>query len=437
MTAHRAEMVHLTGDPARDPAAAEHVPDGLLVVRDGLIDALGPYDELRPRLPPSAALVEHPGGLITPGFIDCHVHFPQLDVIASHGPQLLDWLERYTFPAEARFADPAHARETADLFLAELLRNGTTCALVFSTVHTAATAALFEAAAARGMRLAAGKTFMDRGAPAALCEPVEAARAGALALIDAWHGAGRLSYAVTPRFAPTCSAEMLAMAGRLVRERPDLHVHSHLSENPAEIALVAELFPAAGDYLGVYEAHGLVTDRAVFAHAVHLDRAGFARLAGAGASVAHCPTSNLFLGSGLFDLALADETGTAVGLGTDVGAGTSFSLFATMEEAYKVAQLRGAALSPWRAFYLATLGGARALRMDDKVGDLSPGKEADFLVLDRAATPLIARRLSHCNTIEEQLFALAILGDDRVVSKTYVAGALAHDRAAAPASQLR
>lgn len=426
--AYRAEIFQLRDDPARNPDAGEHIRDGLLVVRDGLVETIGSYATLSPKLDPATPVTEFPGGLIVPGFIDCHVHFPQVDVIASYGARLMDWLARYTFPAEMRMADPAVAKETAGFFLDELLRNGTTSALVFSTTHTAATAALFEAAEARGMRIATGKTMMDRGAPAPLLEDAAAARKGALELIEAWHGRGRLSYAVTPRFAPTCSGALLAAARNLLKARDGLYLHTHLSESAEEIARVVELFPKARDYLGVYEDHGLVGARSVFAHGVHLDRPGFDRLAKAGAAVAHCPTSNSFLGSGLFDLKLAEAAGVPVGLGTDVGGGTSFSLLATMAEAYRVAQLRGASLTPLKTFYLATLGAARALRIEDKVGSLAPGKEADFVVLDRAATPLIARRLPACATIEEQLFAMSILGDDRVVSKTYVIGRIAHDR---------
>lgn len=439
--AFRAEIFHLRDNPARDPDAGEHIADGLLVVRDGLVEAIGPYAALQPRLDPATPITTFPGGLIVPGFIDCHVHFPQVDVIASYGARLMDWLARYTFPAEMRMADPAVARATAEFFLDELLRNGTTSALVFSTTHTAATAALFEAAAARGMRIATGKTMMDRDAPPALLEDASDARKGALELIEAWHGRGRLSYAVTPRFAPTSSRELLAAAGELLKAREGLYLHTHLSESAEEIARVTALFPEARDYLGLYESHGLVGPRSVFAHCVHLDRPAFDRLARAGAAVAHCPTSNTFLGSGLFDLKLAEAAGVSVGLGTDVGGGTSFSLLATMAEAYRVAQMRGqmrgAGLAPLKAFYLATLGAARALGIDDKLGSLAPGKEADFVVLDRAATPLVARRLAACSSVEEQLFALSILGDDRIVSRTYVIGRIAHDRDAQIPSHLR
>ena len=434
-TAHRGEIVHLTDDPARSANALQHISDGLLVIRDGRIEALGAYGHLAPAIVGQTEIVDHRGGLITPGFVDCHVHYPQVDVIASHGAQLMDWLERHTFPVEARFSDGAVARETAGFFLSELLRNGVTTALVFSTIHTGATAALFEAAHARTMRVITGKTFMDRGAPEDVCEGVEEARDGALMLIEAWRGVGRLAYAVTPRFAPTCSPDMLAMAGELLVSHDGLYLHTHLSENADEIAEVALLYPDARDYLGVYESHGLVTDRSVFAHCIHLDRGGFERLAAAGAAIAHCPTSNLFLGSGLFDLDLAREAGVTVGIGSDVGGGTSFSPFETLEEAYKVAQLRGGELTPLSAFYLATRGGARALGLEAKVGGLSSGMDADFLVLDRAATPLLERRIARCDTIADELFALMILGDDRAVARTYVAGALAHARDASLSSQ--
>lgn len=429
MQAYRAALFHLTGDPAAGeaPAHAYH-PDGLLLVEGGEIAAIGDFEALAPKLG-DAPPTHFPGRLITPGFIDLHVHFPQVDMIAAHGGQLLDWLEQQVFPAEAAFADPAHAAQAARFFVAELLRNGTTTALVFGSSHKASVEALFAEALARDMRLIAGKVLMDRHSPEALRDTVETGRRDTLDLIETWAGKGRLGYAVTPRFAVTSSEAQLAMAGEVLARHPQAWLQTHIAENTREIEEVAALFPQARDYLDVYQGFGLVGPRSVFAHGVHLGGSAFQRIAAAGSAVAHCPTSNLFLGSGLFDLDLARRCGVKVGIGTDVGAGTSFSVLSTLGGAYKAAQLRcGPALDPLQAFYLATLGGARALGLDKRIGSLEPGKEADFLVLDPAATPLLARRMAQCRTLEEKLFALTILGDDRVVEQTFVAGVRQHAR---------
>lgn len=415
---YRAAILHML-----DEDLAEHFADGLLVVDGGQIVSVGPWDG-RTDIP----VTHFPGRLITPGFVDTHIHFPQVDVIASHGAQLLDWLNTYTFPAERAFADPAHAAEAAAFFLAELLRNGTTSALVFGSVHAAGVEALFEAALARDMRLIAGKSMMDRLAPDWLRDDPQACRADTEALIAKWGARGRLGYAITPRFALSCSPEELTLAGELLAKHDHVWLQTHLSENHAEIEATAEAFPQADDYLDVYDRHGLVGPRSVFAHGVHLTAHNFTRLAEAGSAIAFCPTSNLFLGSGLFNMAEAEASGVKLGLGTDVGGGTSYSLMTTAAEAYKVCQLRGHTLSPFKAFYLATLGGARALGLGDKIGNLAPGSEADFLVLDLAATPLLKRRLAAARSLEEKLFALMVLGDDRAVEATFVAGALAHRR---------
>jgi guanine deaminase len=428
LQAYRAAIFHLLADPTSSdgPAHAFHA-DGLLLVEDGKVLACGDYVTLAPRLN-GTPVRAFPGRMITPGFVDLHIHFPQLDVIAAHGDQLLDWLERHVFPAEAAFADPAHAAQAARFFISELLRNGTTTAMVFGSVHKASVEALFAEALGRDMRLIAGKVLMDRHAPANLSDTVEDGRRDTLALIEAWSGKGRLGYAVTPRFAITSTDAQLTMAGDIVRARPDVWMQTHLAENTTEVAQTAALYPQAGDYLAVYERFGLVGPRSVFAHCIHLDRAAFSRMAAAGAAAAFCPTSNLFLGSGLFDLKTACDCGVKVGIGTDVGAGTSFSVPHTLGEAYKVGQMRGQTLDPFQAFYLATLGGARALNLGDKIGNLEPGKEADFLVLDLAATPLLARRLARATTLAERLFVLSILGDDRVVEQAYLAGVRRHAR---------
>lgn len=429
--AYRAALLHMLDDPSRAPDAAVYHPDGLLVIEDGHVADVGPADEVLVRLPAGTAIERLPGRLIMPGFIDAHIHYPQVDVMAAWGSQLLDWLHTHTFPAEQAFADRAHADAMAAFFLDQLLANGTTSALVFCTVHKASVEALFEAALARDMRLVAGKVLMDRNAPAGLTDTVETGRGDTEALIRAWRERGRLGYAVTPRFAVTSSDAQLAMAGDLAAAHPDILVHTHMSENLDEIAEVARLFPDARDYLDVYDRFGLLGPRSVFAHCVHSTEDAMRRIAKAGASAAFCPSSNMLLGSGLFSLKQACACGVNTALATDVGGGGSFSLIQMMGEAYKVGQLRGDNLDPLHAFYLATLAGARALHIDDKVGNLAPGKEADFVVLDLAATPLLGRRTAGARTLAETLFVLSILADDRAVERTYVAGRLAHSRKAA------
>jgi guanine deaminase len=351
--AYRAELLSVPEDPAQG-GTIRHYADGLMVVEDGIVVACGDHADLVPRFP--GVPVERLPGLVVPGFVDTHIHYPQTDSIAAYGGQLLEWLERHIFPAEAAFADRAHADDVAGFFLDELLRNGTTSALVFATVHGQSVDALFEAALARNMRIVSGKVLMDLG-PETLHDSVETGRADSEALIARWRGRGRLGYAVTPRFALTSSDTQLAGAGDLVAAHPDVLMHTHLAENMGEIAAVADRFVTARDYLDVYDRFGLVGPRSVFAHCVHLEDRALARMSEAGSSIAFCPTSNLFLGSGLFDLAAADRHGVKVGIGTDVGAGTSFSLLATVGEAYKVGQLRGTTLDPFRALYLATAGG--------------------------------------------------------------------------------
>ena len=430
--AYRAALLHMLEDPCQGPAddAFAYHEDGLLVVEGGHVAAFGAYAEVAPTLGSDTPVTAFPGKLITPGFVDAHIHYPQTDVVAAWGSQLLDWLHAHTFPAEQAFADRAHADEAAAFFLDELLRNGTTSALVFGTVHKTSVDALFEAALARNMRLIAGKVLMDRLAPAGLTDTVATGRADTEALIRTWRGRGRLGYAVTPRFAVTSSDAQLAMAGEVAAAHPEVLVHTHMSENLAEVARVGELFPDCADYLEVYARFGLVGPRSVFAHCVHAGDGALRRMRDAGAAAAFCPSSNLLLGSGLFSLRQACDCGVTVGLGTDIGAGASFSLPHMMGEAYKVGQLAGETLDPMHAFYLATLGGARALRIDDKVGNLAPGKEADFLVLDLSATPLLARRTAGAATLAEKLFILSVLGDDRAIERTYLAGRLAHARTA-------
>ncbi|MDJ0712228.1 MAG: guanine deaminase [Woeseiaceae bacterium] len=424
MRAFRASILHCLADPGEEsnPAAFEYFEDGLLVVDEGFVADVGPVDALLGNLPSDASITDHRGKLIVPGFIDCHVHFPQLDIIGSFGAQLLDWLNQYAYPAEMKFADAEHAREVATAFVNELLRNGTTTALVFGTVHAHSADAIFEAASARGMRLIAGKVLMDSNCPAELRDDAQAGYADSKALIERWHGNGRLGYAITPRFALTSSREQLAAAGRLAAEYPDVWIHTHLAENHDEVEEIARRFPESRSYLDVYDQYDLLRERAVFAHCLHMDDEDRSTMAGKGGAAAFCPTSNLFLGSGLFDLAAIRAAGIRCGLGTDVGGGTSLSLLATASEAYKVLHLQEHALPATRALYLATLGAAEALYLDDKIGNFEPGKEADFVVLDYEGSPLTARRTAAATSIEEKLFALMTLADDRNVTSTWVMG---------------
>ncbi len=428
-TAYHGAILHFVDDPgdARDPARAmEFYPDGLLVVRDGRIESIGDRRALKPWLPKDARVVDYGEKLIFPGFVDTHIHYAQTDVVASYGTELLDWLERFAFPAERAFADPAHAREVAAFFLQELLRNGTTTALVFATVHRDSVDAIFTAAEKSRMRIIAGKVMMDRLCPEWLRDTPQSSYEDSKALIERWHGRGRLSYAVTPRFAPTSSEAQLEMCARLADEHPGVFIQSHLAENRDEVAWMKELFPSARSYLDVYERFGLLRPRSVYAHSIHIDDEDRARMAATGAAAAFCPTSNLFLGSGLFDLGAACAAGVHVGMGTDIGGGFSFNMLRTLAEAYKVVKLAGKTMSPWRALYLGTLGGARALGLEAHVGSLSPGRDADFVVLDPHATPLMQRRIEHATTLEERLFAMMMLGDDRTVAATYVMGECAH-----------
>lgn len=424
MKAFRGELLSVARDPRDDPDAVQHEADGLLVVADGVVVARGAYGDLAHSY--AGVPVERLPGLIVPGFVDTHVHYPQMDRIASYGEQLLDWLALHIFPAEKAFADRAHADAVAAAFLAELLRNGTTSALVFPTVHEHSVDALFEAALARRMRIVSGKVLMDLG-PDMLADTPEAARGESEALIARWRGRGRLGYAVTPRFALTSSDAQLGVAGALLADHPDILLHTHLAENVRECEAVAARFPEARDYLDVYDRFGLVTPRSVFAHGVHLSDPMCARLSQSGAGIAVCPASNLFLGSGFFDFGQADRHGVRTGLGTDIGAGTTFSILHSAGLAYQAALARGDRLDPFRALYLATAGGAALLHISDRVGGLQVGQEADFVVLDDASTPLMARRTAGA-TLVERLFALQILGDDRAIRRTYILGECAWDR---------
>jgi guanine deaminase len=411
-----------------------YLADGLMVLDAGKIVAFGAYDDLKAHYD-GYPVVAYPNRLIMPGFVDTHIHFPQVEMMAAYGEQLLEWLEKYIFVTEKKFKDKAYAQKIAAFFLDELLKNGTTTALVFATVYPESVDAFFEVASRRNLRMIAGKVMMDRHAPEFLCDTPQTSYEETKALIEKWHHHGRLLYAVTPRFAPTSTPEQLQLAGQLLQEFPDVYLHTHLSENNNEVAWVKELFPDHAGYLDVYDQAGLVCDRAIFAHGVQISNAEFRRLSEANAAIAFCPTSNLFLGSGLFRIeqAKCKEHPVKLGLGTDIGAGTSFSMLQTTNEAYKIAQLRNHQISPFQSLFLATLGGARALNLDDKIGNFEIGKEADFVVLNLRATPLLAFRNPSATAISledlaDKIFSLIIMGDDRAIEATYIMGELAYEK---------
>jgi guanine deaminase len=399
-----------------------HIPDGLLLLNEGRIAWFGPWQQGEALLPPGFEVTHYQDKLIVPGFIDSHIHYPQTEMIGAYGDRLLAWLKHYTFPTESQFCCEQHSGKMSAFFLQQLLSNGTTTALVFGTVHPQSVEALFSQAAALNMRLIAGKVMMDRNAPDELLETPEQSYRQTRELIERWHGKQRLSYAITPRFAPTCTPALLAQVQRLREEFPDTYLHTHLSENQEEVAWVKELFPDNRSYLDVYHQYGLTGERSVFAHCLHLEEQEWDCLCHSGSAIAFCPTSNLFLGSGLFNLQKAWHKQVKLGIGTDVGAGTTFNMLQTLGEAYKVAQLQRYQLSACEAFYHATLGGARALSLDDKIGNFAVGKEADFVVLDPAVSPLQKLRHENSRELAEQLFVLMTLGDDRNVYRTYVDG---------------
>ncbi len=436
VSAIRGQAVSFAGDPFREPVdrCLVHHEDALIVVRDGRIAAFGPYATTRDRLPAGVEPTHYARELIVPGFVDAHVHYPQLGMIGSYGEHLLGWLERYTFPAEARFADRAHADRMAALFLRELLRNGTTTAAVYCTVHPGSVEAFFEESERFDTRMLAGKVLMDRNAPAALLDTAQRGYDESTALIRRWHGRGRQHYCVTPRFAATSTEAQLETAAALMREHDGLFLQTHLCESEAEIAWVRELFPERASYLDVYDQAGLVGPRSIFGHAIHVSEHDLCTCHARDTSLAHCPSSNLFLGSGLFRLfdALDPRRPIRVGLGSDIGAGTSLSQLRTLGEAYKVAALQDRKLDAVRAFHLATAGGARALHLDDRIGRIEAGHDADLCVLDPHATPLMALRAERSQDVADLLFTLMTLGDDRAVRATYVAGECVYDAARTP-----
>jgi len=422
MQLHLGQTLAFLSDPfAEGPDAARHDSRGGVLVKDGHIVATGTADDLR-RAHPQAQVIDHGAGLISAGFIDAHVHFPQTAIIASWGKRLIDWLNTYTFPEEMRLHDPAYAQEIAARYFDLALAHGTTTSCSFATIHPGSVDAFFAQAQARGLRALTGKTCMDRNAPERLRDTAQSAYDDSKALLTRWHGVDRLSYVITPRFSPTSTPEQLEALGALWAQHPDCLMQTHLSEQTDEIAWVKSLFPDARDYLDTYERFGLLGRNGLYGHAIHLTPREVDRLHDAGAAVVHCPTSNSFIGSGLFDMAGLTARGLRVGLATDTGGGSSFSMLRTMAAAYEIGQLRGTALHPAQLWWLATQGSARALRLEGRIGNLAPGMEADFIVVNLASTPAIAQASARAATIWEALFPTIMMGDDRAISATYVAG---------------
>ena len=421
MLALRSRVLHY---PSADSSRFEYLADGVLLVENGKIVDLKAAAEMQAQGFDLATCEHLPDHLIMPGLIDTHMHSPQIDVIASYGQQLLDWLNKYTFPAEMKLANEAYAKEVAAAFTQQLLANGTTTAMVFTTSHEHAADAVFNEAHKRQMRLIAGKVMMDRNAPDGLLDTAERGYVESKRLIEKWHGNGRLGYAITPRFSGTSTEAQLQSVAKLHEEYPDTWIQTHLSENLAEIEWLKTVHPEAKDYLDSYERFGITDDRTVYGHCIHLTDSEIERIASKGARIAFCPTSNLFLGSGLFDLQRMKSHGIPVSIASDVGGGTSFSQFRTLGEAYKVCQMRGYSLDAHEAFCMVTKGNAEALQLDQYIGDFAQGKEADFIVIDPNATDLIGRRVGQTNSIAEELFIYMILGDDRLISRTYINGQL-------------
>ena len=429
----RGPVLTFTGDPFKQAPDEVMVyePDGIVAFGGGKITHFGPAEVIEKQLPPDIEITNYgPDSLISAGFLDSHVHFPQTPMIGAFGEQLLDWLNTYTFPMERRYADKTFASAVAKMFLNECLKNGITTSCVYCTVYPQSVDALFEEADRLGMRIAGGKVMMDRNAPDYLLDTAQTSYEESKALIEKWHGHNRIMYAITPRFAPTSSPEQLAVAGALWDEYPDCYMQTHIAENLEEIEWVKSLFPERKGYLDVYDHYGLCRPRAVFGHGIHLTEDELCTMHQTGSAIAHCPTSNFFLGSGFFNarLAMQEERPVRVGIGTDLGAGTSFSMLTTLNEAYKAAQLNDYALTAAQAYYMATRGTAHAMYIDDKVGSIAPGMEADIVVLDMKSTPIIDYRMQFVKDIHEALFVQMTLGDDRAIQATYIAGIKRYSR---------
>ena len=407
-----------------DHASYCYVEDGAVLVEDGVIKASGDYDAVRAEAGPDATVDDQRLHLLSAGFIDPHIHFPQMQVIGSYAAALLEWLSTYTFVEEQRFGDPAHATRIASAFFDEMVRHGTTTAVAYCSVHKTSADAFLAESHRRNMRMIAGKVMMDRNAPPALCDTPQSGYDDSKAVIEEWNGRGRQHVAITPRFAITSTPEQMEMARTLMREHPGLHMQTHLSENHAEIAFTKKLFPWCDDYTHVYEHYELLGPKSLFGHSIHLSEREADVMAESGSVAVFCPTSNLFLGSGLFGLKTLDERDKPVriALATDVGGGTNYSMLRTVDEGYKVLQLQGQRMTPLESFYRITLGNARALSLEDRIGSLEPGRDADIIVLDAHATPAMALRMETVEKLSEELFLLQTLGDDRAIVETYIAG---------------
>jgi guanine deaminase len=413
-------VLHYTDDPFVSGPDAGKIAEAL-VIEAGRIVAVGAADALR-RAHPQAKVTDHGACLISAGFVDAHAHYPQTAIIASWGKRLIDWLNTYTFPEEMRFSDASYAQDVAERYFDLTLSNGTTSVCSYATIHPESVDAFFAAAAVRNQRVWAGKTCMDRNAPDGLRDTAQSAYDVSARLLTKWHWQGRASYVITPRFAPTSTPAQLAALGSLWAEHPDCLMQTHLSEQSDEIAWVRDLFPTARDYLDTYEAHGLLGAGGVYGHSIHLEPRERARLAEVDASLIHCPTSNTFIGSGLFDMTGLKGAGLRVGLATDTGGGSSFSMLRTMASAYEVAQLRGHALHPSQLWWLATVGSAHALRADTLIGNIAPGMEADLVIVDLQSTPAIAQATMRAKDIWQAVFPTIMMGDDRAIRDVRVAG---------------
>lgn len=421
----RGRVLTFHNEPLAGEASADtftYIEDGALLIRDGKIAVMDSYAALRTGEGRNVEVIDHHPHLIVPGFIDCHIHYPQMQVVGSYAGGLLEWLDKYTFVEEQKFSNQGHPERIASAFFDELIRHGTTTAAVYCSVHKASVRAFFTEADKRNLRMVAGKVMMDRNAPPGLLDSPQSGYDDSRALIDEWHGRGRQLYAITPRFAPTSTPEQLDMSGALVREFPQLHVQTHLCENMAEIAFVAELFPWSRDYTHVYEHYGLLGPKTLLGHCIHLTDAEIAAIAGSRSVAVFCPTSNLFIGSGLFDLARLQESGVRNAIATDIGGGTSYSMLRTLDEGYKILNIQGQRYHPLRSFYQLTLGNARALSLEGVIGSFVHGAEADCVVLDARATPAMRIRMETVETLVEELMLLQTMGDDRSIAEVYVAG---------------
>ena len=428
----RGSVLTFKDDPFKvgDDKAALYIKDGLVIVEDGKISEVGAYQDLENKIPKGIKVQDRSDDLITAGFIDTHVHYPQTPMIAAFGEQLLDWLNQYTFPTEAKFKDRKFAKEVAQIFLRETLKAGTTTSVVYGTVFPQSVDEFFKESERLNTRMIAGKVLMDRNAPEEILDTPETGYRESKELIEKWHNKGRQLYCITPRFAPTCTSEQLGLAGKLYHEYPDVYLQTHLCENKGEIEWVKELFPDCKSYADVYEKHNMMGPRTIYGHCVHFTEEDFQLMHDRDASISHCPTSNFFLGSGLFDLKAAKDQRRPVrtGIGTDIGAGTSLSQLQTLNEAYKVAQLRGNKLTAIQSYYLATRGSAESIQLENKIGSLEKGFEADIVVWDMKSSDLIEFREKFSKDWKESLFNQLIMADDRSVRETYVYGQLVYNR---------